>query len=340
MHNIGSSYNGVVDEKRKGGATTVPEPRGLKKPSRLASAGCLVLHLRSSPQEILAGSSAHIEWQAYSTLLCLESHARYRRTGLWSLQVDLAGKAAVVTGGATGVGRATAVALGARGCSVLINYSRSENEAEAAAEHVRRVGAAAMTFCGDVSDDGACREMMRAAARQFGRLDVLVQSAGTTEFIDLRDLEAVTDEHWSRIMSVNVKGAFQCARAAKVLMERSGGGEIVNVSSLAGSRALGSCIPYNASKAALNNLTLALSLALAPRIRVNAVAPGFIDGRRLSDGLGRSYESAKAAVVRRTPLRAVCEPIDVAAAIVSIIAGCDFVTGQILTVDGGLSAML
>src|SRR5262249_24236255 len=154
----------------------------------------------------------------------------------------------------------------------------------------------------------ACRSMVDAAMREFGRLDVLVQSAGTTVFVPHTDLESIKDEHWERIFGVNLKGAFQCARAARPAMLKSGGGEIVNVSSISGIAALGSSIPYCNSKAALNNLTIALARVLAPQIRVNAVAPGFITGRWLEQGLGAPYEVIKQSAERRAALGRVSTP--------------------------------
>lgn len=250
--------------------------------------------------------------------------------------MNVEGKAAVVTGGGTGVGRATALELARRGCAVLVNYSRSKDDAERTASEVRALGVRGIAVQGDVADDAACRAMAEAAVREFGRLDVLVQSAGTTVFVPHSDLESVKDEHWDRIFDVNLKGAFQCARAARPAMLKSGGGEIVNVSSVAGIAAVGSSIPYCASKAALNNLTVALARALAPQIRVNAVAPGFITGRWLEQGLGAAYETVKKAAERRAPLGRVSTPEDVAAAIVALVTGSDMVTGQIVACDGGM----
>jgi 3-oxoacyl-[acyl-carrier protein] reductase len=250
--------------------------------------------------------------------------------------MNVQGKAAIVTGSATGVGRATALALARLGCDVLINYSRSREEAEATRAEVEALGVRALLFQADVARDEDCRAMVAAAVERFGRLDVLVNNAGTTSFIEHANLEAVRDEDWQRIMAVNVQGPFQCVRAAQSALAAEGGGSVVNVSSVAGIRAIGSSIPYCASKAALNNLTVALARALAPAIRVNAVAPGFITGRWLRQGLGESYEAAKRHNERRAPLGRVCEPEDVAAAIVSLITGSDLVTGQILAVEGGL----
>lgn len=250
------------------------------------------------------------------------------------MQVD--GRAALVTGGGTGVGRATALDLAKRGCAVAVNYSRSKDDAEQTAADARALGVRAVALQADVADDDQCRELVAATTRELGRLDVLVQSAGVTVFVPHTDLEKVTPADWARLMAVNVAGPFQCARAARGPMEEAGEGEIVNVSSVAGIAGVGSSIPYCASKAALNNLTVTLARALAPRIRVNAVAPGFITGRWLAGGLGEAYETVKRGIESRVPLGRVCDPEDVAALIVSLVEGSDLVTGQIVAIDGGM----
>ena len=250
--------------------------------------------------------------------------------------MELEGRGALVSGGGTGVGRATALALARRGCSVVVNYSRSREEAEKTAAEVVALGVKGAAVRADVAEDADCRELVSRAVSELGRLDVLVQSAGTTSFVPHADLEAVSGEDWDRIMAVNVKGAFQCARAARGALEADEGGEIVNVSSVAGLVGTGSSIPYCASKAALNNLTITLARVLAPRIRVNAVAPGFITGRWLQGGLGAAYESIKQAVEQRAPLGRVCDPEDVSDAILSLICGSDLVTAQVVAVDAGM----
>jgi len=250
--------------------------------------------------------------------------------------MELEGRAAIVTGGGTGVGRETALLLARRGCAVVVNYSRSREDALRTAEEAAAGGARALALRADVADDGDCRRLVEAAERELGRLDLLVNNAGTTSFIPHAEMERVGDEDWERILAVNLKGPFQCARAARGLLAAQGGGEIVNVSSVAGIAAVGSSIPYCASKAALNNLTLALARTLAPEIRVNAVAPGFITGRWLQGGLGPAYEAVKQAMEARAPLGRVCDPADVAAAILSLVEGSDLVTGQIVAVDGGM----
>lgn len=243
---------------------------------------------------------------------------------------------AIITGGGTGVGRATALSLAPLGYSVLVNYSRSQAEAEQTARDIHALGAKALAVRADVADDAQCRTMVAAAMQTFGRVDVLVNCAATTRFIDASDLDAVTDDDWRRILDVNVLGPFHCARAVRQPMLDSGGGHIINVSSIAAVLGRGSSIPYAASKAAVNNLTVALARSLAPSIRVNAVAPGFITGRWLEQGFGDAYPAARRAAEDRTPLGRVCEPADVAAVIVGLITGSKMVTGQILVCDGGM----
>jgi 3-oxoacyl-[acyl-carrier protein] reductase len=249
-------------------------------------------------------------------------------------EMNLKSKAAIVTGATRGVGRATALALAERGCSVLINYRQSRKEAEEVAEELRGWGVKGVCFQAAVENDADCRAMVKAALEAFGGLDILVNNAGTTRFIPHGNLEGVNDGDWERIFGVNLKGPFQCARAAAPFLEKRGGA-IVNVASVAGITGAGSSIPYCASKAALINLTIALARTLAPRIRVNAVAPGFIEGEWLRQGLGAEYEQVKAAKSAQTPLDRVCQPEDVAAAILMLITGSQMVTGQVIVCDGG-----
>ena len=247
--------------------------------------------------------------------------------------MEIKGKAAIVTGGGTGVGRALVQRLAAAGCSVLVNYSRSRDSAEAVAKQAESLGVKALAFQADVAEDAECRAMVAEAESAFGGL---VNNAGTTSFIPADDLDAVTSEHWDRIMHVNLLGPFQCVRAARDLLKRDGGGEVVMTSSVAGIVGGGSSLPYCASKAALNNLTITLSRVMAPEVRVNAVAPGFIDGDWLRGGLGGAYDAVKGAIESRSALGRVCMPDDVALAILSLITGSDLTTGHVLPVDGGM----
>jgi 3-oxoacyl-[acyl-carrier protein] reductase len=251
--------------------------------------------------------------------------------------IDLSGQAAVVTGSSSGVGRATALELARHGCRVLVHYNRSRDEAEAVAAEIRGLGVDCLTAQGDAAADADCRAIVGAAIEKFGRLDILVNSAGTTHFIRHDKLDDVTDDVWRRIMDVNVKGPFQCIRAARAALEKSGRGHVVNVASIAGILATGSSVPYAASKAALINMTMSLARALAPKIRINAVAPGFIAGRWLEQGLGAKYDTVKERTEAKLPLGRVSSPEDVADAIVSLLIGSTQITGQVLPVDGGMT---
>lgn len=244
-------------------------------------------------------------------------------------------KVAVVTGGGTGVGRSVAQLLAQKGCSVVINYSRSKDEAFEAAKSIEAAGGSVHVVKANVADDADCHKLVKEAVERFGGIDILINNAGTTRFIEHDDLAAVTRDDWKDIFSVNVVGLFQCVRAAeRHLAAREG--DIVNVASIAGITGQGSSIPYCASKAAVINMTQSFARALAPRIRVNAVAPGFITGRWLEKGLGEHYELVKKGWESRAPMHRVSDPIDVAQAIMGILEGSRMTTGQTIVCDGGM----
>jgi 3-oxoacyl-[acyl-carrier protein] reductase len=251
--------------------------------------------------------------------------------------MDVRGKTAIVTGSAVGVGRAVALDLARGGANVVINYSRSEEDARETQRLVEAAGAKSLLVRADVSKDDQVQAMVRDTVSKFGGLHILVNNAAMTHFVPFADLDGMKEEYWDDIYAVNVKGVFFCSRAASKAMNDSGGGAIVNVASVAGTRAIGSSIAYAASKAAVINMTIALARVLGPEIRVNCVAPGFIETRWLKNGLGdQIYEAGKAAETRRAPLKAVCKPEDVSQLILSLIAGADLVTGQTVVIDGGV----
>ena len=252
------------------------------------------------------------------------------------VSMQLKNKVAIVTGGGTGVGRETSLALARLGCQVLVNYSRSREEAEQTVQDIAALGVRALAVRADVAVDSACREMVARASLELGGVDVLVNCAGTTQFIPFDDLDQVSDDVWDRLYKVNVVGAFHCARAVRQPMLSAGGGVIINVSSVAAQLGQGSSIPYCCTKAALDNLTVSLARTLAPKIRVNGVAPGFIAGHWMEAGLGPNYGRIKQAYEQTLPLGRVCEPADVAACILSLVTGSELVTGQTLTVDSGM----
>jgi len=246
--------------------------------------------------------------------------------------MDLADKVGLVTGAAVGTGRAVAVELARRGCHVIVNYSRSKSEADDTVDACRAHGVRAIALQADVADDAGVRSMVAHGIAELGRLDLLVNNAGVTSFIAHDDLEGVSEDAWERIFGVNLKGAFYCIRAATPAL-RQATGAIVNVSSVAGVYAIGSSLPYIASKGALNMMTVALARALAPAIRVNAVAPGFIDTRWWQES--PAYEEIKQVATARTPLQRVCSAADVAQSVVELLTN-DMMTGQIVVIDGGM----
>lgn len=251
--------------------------------------------------------------------------------------MDVNGKVAVVTGSSAGVGRATVELLARLGAKVVVNYAHSESDARETVEAITSAGGTAHAFQADVRHDDQCRALIASAVERYGALHILVNNAGMTHFIPHRDLEAVTEQVFDDIFGVNVQGTFYCSRAAAPPMLAAGEGAIVNVASVAGIGGGGSSIPYGASKAAIINMTRSLARVLGPEVRVNCIAPGFIDTRWLQGGLGERYEQAKAATTQRAPLKDVATPETCADAILGFIQGNVFVTGQTLVVDGGAS---
>lgn len=245
-------------------------------------------------------------------------------------------KCAIITGSATGVGAAVAIDLGTRGYNVIINYNKSESEAEQTRSSVIAAGGEAIVVQGDVADNSACVSMVDAALSNWGRLDVLINNAGMTNFGGVNNWDDLDSEVFSRIYDVNVVGAFQMVRAARAALTASGSGSIVNVSSIAGALGVGSSIPYIASKGAMNSLTLHLARQLAPEIRVNAVCPGLITSRWFRDGIGEEgYQKVKSRYESAVPLQRACTPEEVADAIVWLATATPVITGELLLMDGG-----
>lgn len=247
-------------------------------------------------------------------------------------------RVAVVTGGATGVGAACASILALRGWNVAVNYRGSAAAAESVAGSCRAHGAGVITVQGDVAIDEDCRRVVAAAVAEWGRVDALVNAAGTTRFVPHTDLDAVREADWTRIFAVNVMGAFQMSRAAAPHLRAAGKAAIVNISSVSGSLGDGSSIPYAASKGALNTLTKSLARALAPEVRVNAVCPDYLTGRWLMEGVGpERYEAILGEARSKAPLQDVATPEDVADAVAWLIEGGRMVTGIHLAIDGGIA---
>ncbi len=245
---------------------------------------------------------------------------------------------ALVTGAATGIGRSAAVALARNNHDVVINYSRSEVAAEITASECAAAGARALVHRCDVSDDPSVRAMLSSVEKEFGRLDVLINNAGTTVDVEPKNLEGMTVDDWNRVFNVNVLGLFLVTRAAVPLLKKSPHGCIVNTCSIAGLRPSAQPLPYAASKAAVANLTKTLANALGPEIRVNAVAPGWIEGDWMKRTLSENYDGLMARRAKYTPLKRCCTEEDVADSMLSLILHNRFVTGEIVIVDGGFSS--
>jgi 3-oxoacyl-[acyl-carrier protein] reductase len=246
-------------------------------------------------------------------------------------------KAALVTGASSGIGRATAIALAKAGYSVAANFSSNESGARETAKLVEAEGTKALVLRCDVSDDAGVRAMLRAVESEFGRLDALVNNAGATTNVKPKDFDAMTAEEWDRVFAVNVRGVFQVTRAAISLLKASRG-SVVNTASIVGLRPGPQPLPYAASKAAVVSLTKLLALNLAPEIRVNAVAPGWMEGEWMQRMLKDRYEDLMSRRARSTPLGRVATSGDVAEVIMGLIEGNRFVTGEIVVIDGGFAA--
>jgi ketoreductase RED2 len=238
----------------------------------------------------------------------------------------LAGHVAAVTGSSSGIGAATARAFAELGASVLVNSARSVDEGEAVAASLPD----AHYVQGDITEPGVPDRLVAAALERWGRLDTLVNNAGTTAVIPHHDLEAASIDVWRRIFEVNVFGSWAVSVAAMPAL-REAHGSIVNVASVAGVRPTGSSVPYAASKAALNHMTVLLAKVVGPEVRVNAVAPGLVDTPWTAE-----WDVVREVVRQVAPLRRSGQPEDVAEVVVAL-ARAAYVTGQVVVVDGGLS---
>jgi ketoreductase RED2 len=240
---------------------------------------------------------------------------------------DLTGRVALVTGSSSGIGAAIAGSFAGLGAHVVVNSVSSVAEGQ---QHAARLPGATYIQA-DVADPVQARHLVDATVEQHGRLDIVVNNAGTTTVIPHHDLDAATTEIWEHILAVNVLGTWNVIQAAVPHLRATADGVILNITSVAGVRPVGSSIPYAVSKAALNHLTVLLANALGPEIRVHAVAPGLIDTPWTSD-----WDAVRDTVRQTAPLRRSGTPDDVADACVGLV-GTRYATGQVLVVDGGLA---
>ena len=248
--------------------------------------------------------------------------------------MKLQDRVALVTGGGTGIGRAIAELFAGEGAKVAVNYSRSREAAEEVVAAIRSAGGTAMAIGADVSKDAEAQAMMERVGGEFGRLDVLVNNAGWSTRIPHVQLENLTDEIWDRTLDTNLRGAFYCVRAAVPLLRKQEGSSIVNIASVAGLTGMGSSIAYAASKGAMITMTMSLARALAPHIRVNAIAPGFVR-TRFANWPASAFDQGEAT----TPLKRLATVEEIAALALHLAADAKSTTGETVVVDGGLTSL-
>jgi len=254
--------------------------------------------------------------------------------------IELQGGVVIVTGSSRGIGRATALKLAGRGAKVVVNCSSSLDEAEGVAEECRAVGGDGVVCQANVAEDADCKRLAQAALDRWGRIDGLVNNAGTTKFCAHGDLDGLDAADFQAIFAVNTIGPFQMIRAVATAMKAQGRGSVVNVSSVAGIHGLGSSVAYMASKGALNTMAMGLARALGPEIQINTVCPGFIAGDWLRQGMGdEAYEATKTRLETTTPLRAVNQPEDIAETITYLLGAAPKITGEIISIDAGMGIL-
>jgi 3-oxoacyl-[acyl-carrier protein] reductase len=248
----------------------------------------------------------------------------------------MASRAALITGGSSGIGLAIARALGQDDYAVTIS-ARRPDKLEAAAQQLRDEGIDVHHQPANMADEDEIKRLVESHRDRFGRLDVLINNAGTTASWKPKDLETLSLEEWDRVFAVNVRGLFQVTRAAAPLL-RETKGCIVNTASIVGLRPGPQPLPYAASKAAVVNLTKTLAWNLGPEVRVNAVAPGWMEGDWMKRMLKDKYEDLMGKRAKATPLKRVVTADDVAETMMSLVQGNRFVTGEIIVIDGGFTA--
>lgn len=248
----------------------------------------------------------------------------------------------IVTGSASGLGAATAAILAKSGGRIVVNYSNSQKEAEETADLCRTAGAEIVVVQGDVSRDEDCKKIVAAAA-SWGKVDALINNAGTTKHVPHDQLDGLSAEDFQRIFGVNTIGPYQMIRAARSLLEAAAketgrASAVVNVSSIAGISGLGSSVAYAASKGALNTMTLSLSRALAPLIRVNTVCPGYIDTPWFTKGRGEAgAKQVRDSVIARVPLKLASTADDIAQLVCFLATPpSGSMTGEIVRMDAGM----
>ena len=242
---------------------------------------------------------------------------------------SLTGKVALVTGGGGGIGSAICRRLAAAGAQVVVNYNSNAQKAEAVIASM--AGENHLAIQASVTDSATLRQMAAQVRERYGKLDLLVNNAGITRPVPHADLDGLADEWIDRILQTNFRGAFACVRAFKELLMAGEGGTVVNISSVAAVTGIGSNVAYCASKAAMDSMTRSLARALAPKIRVVSVSPGWVWGEYAS----RMEPAYIQEQINKTPLGRIAQPEDVAEAVLAVATTLAFSTGCIIPVDGG-----
>jgi len=248
--------------------------------------------------------------------------------------MKLQDRVAVITGGGTGIGRGISLAFGREGAKVVVNYSKSQDAAKEVVAAISAAGGSAIAMAADVSIDSEARAMLDDAGQRFGRVDFLVNNAGWSTRIPHERFEDLTDEIWNRTLDTNLRGPFYCMRAAVPWLRKQAGSAIINVASVAGLTGSGSSIAYAASKGGLLTMTKSFARALAPDVRVNAIAPGFVR-TRFANWPSSAFDDGEAI----TPMGKLPTADEIGAMAVYLAADATATTGETIVVDGGLSEL-
>ena len=246
-------------------------------------------------------------------------------------------RVALVTGSASGIGSAVAIKLSSEGFNTIVNYSQSADSASNTAEKCNAAGSDTLLVQCDVSNETSVISMLSDIEKKYGRLDVVVNNAGTSISTLAKDFDKVSEEEFDRVLAVNVKGMFLVAKHSKGLLSKGIDPCIINTASIVGLRPGPQPLPYSASKAAVISMTQSLSFALGPKVRVNAVAPGWMEGEWMERMLGGNYEKLMERRSKMTPLKRCATSEDVAEVVYALIEHMHFVTGETVIIDGGVA---
>lgn len=243
---------------------------------------------------------------------------------------------AIITGSSSGIGAAIARRFAQEGCHIVINYSRNDEGARKVAADCEAFGVQTLVQQADVANDGDCRDLVSATLDKFGKLNVLINNAGTTRFCDHKNLAGLDKQDFLDIYAVNTVGAYQMVRAAEEALRQQEIAHVINMASIAAITGVGSSIAYAASKGALVTMTMSLARVLGPQVRVNAICPGFVQGEWLAEGMGEeNYQRVLNGMQKISPLGDTATPERIAEAALGIVRGMDWTTGETILVDGG-----